>query len=299
MSATDPVTIETLTQGTKEGSGTFDHIMRAVAVHVQGEFDANRIRGPEYSQVFLSSLNTAMDQAIRFILEKNNAELLCKQIELADKQIEKTAADILLVEAQIAKMEFERDLTEQQVLNLKAELLRTNAQTDQILAENLNIPKQGELLDQQVLSQKAQILNIEAETLNVPKQGAVLDAQECKLRADYDLVLEQIKRTVEETAVMAQKKITEQAQTNGTVADANSVVGRQKALLVAQTEGFDRDAEQKAAGVAADLLSVEAGISVGASVGEAMNYEAMISIFDKLRQGIDIDTAAVPSTNTD
>ena len=50
--------------------------------------------------------------------------------------------------------------------------------------------------------------------------------------------------------------VTEKAQTTALAVDADSVVGRQKGLYLAQSTGFTRDAEQKAAKLLADSWSV-------------------------------------------
>jgi hypothetical protein len=55
---------------------------------------------------------------------------------------------------------------------------------------------------------------------------------------------------------LAQKKVTEQAQTNGTSIDANSVIGKQIQLYDAQKDGYHRDAEQKVAKLLVDSWNV-------------------------------------------
>lgn len=68
--------------------------------------------------------------------------------------------------------------------------------------------------------------------------------------------MEQKGKTVAEASLLAQKKVTEQAQTSSVGTDDDSVVGRQKALYLAQTNGFQRDAEQKAAKLLVDSWNV-------------------------------------------
>jgi hypothetical protein len=50
--------------------------------------------------------------------------------------------------------------------------------------------------------------------------------------------------------------VTEQAQVTALGVDENSVIGKQKALYTAQTNGFARDAEQKAAKLMSDTWAV-------------------------------------------
>jgi hypothetical protein len=58
---------------------------------------------------------------------------------------------------------------------------------------------------------------------------------------------QQITRTNKEIEILEQKRLTELAQTNDTGVDADSVIGRQKALYAAQTLGFAQDAKHKVA----------------------------------------------------
>lgn len=178
------------TEAAVDGEGVFDHLMRAAKSHLEQEYTSNRIRGPEYSQVYLGSMQSAMQYALQFVLEKQRA----------DKQADLLAAQIVTEE------------------------------------------KQQALLTQQ--------------TINAETENTVLVAQECKLRAEYDVLMEQKLKVVAETALLTQKKATEKAQTVGAGVDVDSMIGRQKALYLAQAEGFKRDAEQKAAKVLVDSWNV-------------------------------------------
>lgn len=222
------ITMDQLTTTEIGGDGAFDKLMQAFSAHIQKEYDCNRIRGTDYSTVYLGGLQSAMDQSIRFLLDRDNAELIQAQIALTNKKILLADKEIELMQAQIEKMEFERDLTEQQVENLKCEKLKC----------------------------EAEIANINQDTQNKTIQETVLVAQECKLRAEFDLLTEQKVKTSSEIGLLNQKKVTEQAQTQAAVIEPNSVIGKQTALYQAQTEGYARDAEQKAAKIMIDTWGV-------------------------------------------
>jgi len=128
----------------------------------------------------------------------------------------------------------------QQKVDLEAQLLQKQiAKAD---AELLQVQKQTALLEQQ--------------RLNAITENTVLVAQECKLRAEYDLTMASITRTNEEVALLTQKTATERAQVTAMGVDADSVVGRQKGLYLAQSDGFKRDAEQKATKIMVDSWNV-------------------------------------------
>ncbi|TXH13307.1 MAG: hypothetical protein E6R03_11550 [Hyphomicrobiaceae bacterium] len=193
-----------LTQATLEGNGIFDVLMKANKAHLESEFQKGRIKGPEYSTVYLGSLTQVMQTALQFLLSK-----------------EKTGLENLVLEKQIAL---------------------ADAQTREVEARILQIQKQTELVEQQ--------------RLNAVTENTVLVAQECKLRAEYDLTMGTVLKAAQETALLSQKTATERAQITALGVDEDSVVGRQKGLYVAQTAGFTRDAEQKAAKLLVDSWNV-------------------------------------------
>lgn len=176
------VDVSDLTSGTVDGTGIFDVLMQSVNKHLQEQYGQNRIKGGEYATVYLSSLQSAMAEGSKYLVQLETVKLL---------------------QAQAAKEEKEVELTEQQIVNLKCE----NAKC------------------------QAQIKLIEAQLLNVPKEGAVLDNS--------------INKSAEEVLLLRQKVITEKGQTDGTVFDTDSVLGKQTNLYTAQTEGYARDAEYK------------------------------------------------------
>ncbi len=170
------IPLSSLTEAKLTGAGVFDVLMKASRAHLDEEFARNRIRGPEYAQVYLGSLTEVLQASVQFLLQKDKAD-----------------AEVRLINQQI---------------------------------------------------------------LNAEVENRVLEAQVCKLKAEYDLLLEQRLKTTEETGLLAQKKITERAQTVAAGVDDDSVIGKQRRLYQAQTDGFTRDAEQKAAKALIDTWNV-------------------------------------------
>lgn len=199
-----PVTLPDLTTAQISGTGVFDVLMKATKEHLEQEFAKNRIKGPEYSTVYLGAMTQVMQTAMAFLLAKQKAELEAKlieqQIALTLKQAEKTDIELAHIQAQTA------------------------------------------LVNQQ----KA----------NAITENTVLVAQECKLRAEFDLTQSNTIKSGKETDLLTQKVATERAQITSLGVDVDSVVGRQKALYEAQTKGFTRDAEQKAAKLMVDTWNV-------------------------------------------
>lgn len=125
------------------------------------------------------------------------------------------------------------------------------------------------LTERDQIAFKAELL--EAQIATEKQQEKVLIAQECKLRAEYDLTLATITKTGKETDLLNQKMLTEKAQTTDLGVDDNSVIGKQKKLYQAQTDGFARDAEQKAAKIMIDTWNARRMTDDG-TVADGVNH---------------------------
>jgi hypothetical protein len=140
----------------------------------------------------------------------------------------------------------------------------------QFVLQKDKVALESQILEQQVLLAQAAVTKITAEiaqitaqtalvaqqTLNAVTEGLVLTAQKCKLDAEFDVLILTKDKTNQETYLLQQKVLTEKAQVTALGVDADSVIGKQKALYGAQTSGFTRDAEQKVAKVLVDSWNV-------------------------------------------
>jgi hypothetical protein len=203
-----------LTTGLPSGDGVFDKLMASMKSHLELEFNKGRIKGPEYATVYLGALDQVLANSMAFVVQKRQVAL----------QAQLLAQQIILAEVEVLKANIEREILEAGKAKIAAEVLQITAQTA--------------LTTQQ--------------TLNSVIEGTVLTAQKCKLEAEYDLLVNTNLKTTAEIQLLIQKTATEKAQVLELGVDANSVIGKQKALYTAQTEGFTRDAEQKAAKVMVD-----------------------------------------------
>lgn len=130
------------------------------------------------------------------------------------------------------------------------------------------LAKQKTDLEAQLLQKQIELTN--QQRINAEVEMTVLQAQKCKLDAEYDLLIEQKGKSSAETALLTQKVVTERAQTLAVGVDEDSVLGKQKALYQAQTNGFARDAEQKAAKLMVDSWNVRRTTDEG-TVADATN----------------------------
>lgn len=256
------IVLADLSQTTIEGSGVFDVLMRATKTHLEQEFSKNRIKGSEYATVYLGSVESVMRTSLDFLMQRQRvaleAELMAQQVLVAKAEVLKANAQVQVALAEVDKTRLEVELLTLNKAKIPAEIAHLQAQTLLVGQQKINL-----VTDE--LHKQAQILLTEQQTTNAAKEEAVLIAQECKLRAEFDLLMLQKDKSNAETSLLNQKVMTERAQVSAVGVDGSSVVGKQKALYEAQAIGFTRDAEQKAAKLLADTWNVRRTTDEGTS----------------------------------
>ena len=254
MADIEKIDIDDLTTGSITGTGVFDEIMTTIQVRLDREYEKNRIKGTDYSKVYLGSVEASMQQSIAFLLGKDKAYI---ESLLIDAQRAKTEAEILKIEA-------ETKLIAQKGSNAVIE--------GQILAVQLQIAElTKDKTAQEILNMKAAEVSEWAKTkdkVNGLTVIGLIGAQKSKIAADK--------------ALTDQKKKTEQAQISDNVGGTvKGVIGKQKELYTQQANGFTRDAEQKLTKIMTDTWSVRASTNEStdtrytnldnASIGEVVN----------------------------
>lgn len=277
------VTVDTIVDA-NDANGIFDTLMTAVEVRLKEQFDANRITGQDYANIYLGAMESAMAQSVALALgavtANKQADLLTQQIltevENTLRMNAETAGVVqntALTLAQTNKVNAEELLVDQQLLTEVQKTLLTTANTTLATA-------QGVLTSQQNLSEiqntaliTANTANVNATTtlttnkaatelsnnLGVVSNTAKTDNETIRIASETTLLgnknLTEVQTTgkvTEEKLLLAQKVETEKAQiddtpTGGLVGTdfVTGIVGAQRLLYEAQKDGFARDAEQK------------------------------------------------------
>jgi hypothetical protein len=106
---------------------------------------------------------------------------------------------------------------------------------------------------------------------------------------------QQVTRTNKEIEVLEQKRLTELAQVESTGVDADSIIGRQKALYLAQSEGFTRDAEHKAAQLLIGTWNIRRTTDAAdADYDNHLNDVSIGAVVTKLCDGIGVTLPTAP-----
>lgn len=239
-----PVTIEELTSGTVDGTGAFDVIMKSMKAHLQEEYKANRISGAEYTKAYIAMVQSAMDQGVQFVLQKDQAmwAAINAQIAAITGRIAMQTAKVQLasiqLEAQTARANYA--LTKMKLSTESITYCTAQYQLTSML------PVQLSKLTAEKVGQEAQNTTLQYTLANIlPQQVENLKAQE-KL---YD----------EQTE--AQRGQTSDNRTDGAI--IKGVMGKQKDLYVQQITSYQRDSEVKAAKLFTDAWITQKTIDEG------------------------------------
>ena len=131
---------------------------------------------------------------------------------------------------------------------------------------------------------------LELQKAQLQLQNEKLALEKLQTEQQTLLIASQVLTDAAQRALIEQKTITETAQTQDGYA---GIVGQQKALYAAQTTGFTRDAEQKAAKLALDILATQLSTDDSMTVANTNMHPAAIgAMVQKLCDGIGVTIPA-------
>ena len=178
-----PLDIEDFTKVDIKGDGVFDKLLRTFRIHLQEEFDKNRIVGKQYSDAFIQGYLGIERDAIELMLAKEKQAL---EIKLLKSQIAGQEKQNQLIDAQIAGIVLDnvaKDFNNTKMLPEQlAQIIKENDILDvdrQTKGYNLNfiLPAQLQNMLAEKLQTEAQTGLIGSNKLNVDKDTAVKDYQ--------------------------------------------------------------------------------------------------------------------------
>ena len=133
-----------------EGSGVFDNLMEAINGNIKVQFDAGRLKGPEYAEVYLGSMQTAIAEAMKFVLNKKSIE---KALENAD-------VDTAIKEVQLAESS-EKWAIQKKVLENQLQMSDVD-----VAYKEQNVLRDLEIRDKQIESATADVeFNVSKKTI--------------------------------------------------------------------------------------------------------------------------------------
>ena len=131
---------------------------------------------------------------------------------------------------------------------------------------------------------------LELQKAQLQLQNEKLALEKLQTEQQTLLIASQVLTDAAQRGLIEQKTITETAQTQD---GYTGIVGQQKALYAAQTTGFTRDAEQKAAKLALDILATQLSTDDSMTVENTNRHPAAIgAMVQKLCDGIGVTIPA-------
>lgn len=251
------VTNEDLTTGSVDGTGTFDVLMRGFKSHLTKEFKDGRIIGAEYTKAYIALTESAMQQAVQFLLGREQSfwasaagqvAVINAKVELAATRVKAAA---LMIDAQTGKATYA--LTKMKLSSESMQYCTGKYQLDTYL------PLQTAMLTSQKTGQD--------------KQNEILLYQHAyMLPKQLGLVTEQFE--------------TQRAQTMNHRSDGGTVEGviqKNKDLLEQQKISYQRDSEIKAARPFIDAWITMKTVDEGLNAPNGFTNASLDTILAKLK----------------
>lgn len=240
--------IDELTEGKLDGNGVFDKLMKTFELHLEREYNKQRIRGTDYANAYIGLINNALNQVSNYALEKSKLPL---ELQLLEAQIHKTATDTIVATKQggLIDAQIHKEMAQTEMLHLEMEY---------------KFPKELALIDEQIANMKAEIalkekeLALRDKQLDISIKELAIKEQQLRL-AEYEV---QVKAPAEVRSINAQadlynqKVVTEKAQTDASVIGKGSVIDHNNKVLAQQAISYDNDSKLKATSMLVDTWKV-------------------------------------------
>lgn len=215
-------TVDEVTTKDPDGAGAFDIFMSAISKHLEKEFSQGRIVGADYSNAYLAAMQMALQQAVDFVLKKDQVFITTatSQLTAINAAIETIKAKLSLVLAQIQAYTAQTEYANKKLAlaNLHEQYINLTAQYDNLLKEREHIEAQTVQVSEQTKYIQAQTTQLTAQTAQIPEQTKHIQAQTAQLTAQTKHIQAQTAQVMEQTEAT-------RGQTIGTRTDGTIIAG--------------------------------------------------------------------------
>ena len=268
--AVPPVKLEDLTTKTVDGSGVFDALMTSFGAHLRNEYEKGRIAGADYTKTYIALSESAMSQAVAFLLGKDQAFWQAQQAQLG----------ALTARVQLETAKIQAASVQLEALNQKANFALTKMK---VATEEVGYCSAKYNLEVMLPQQLALLVKQEAgqQTVNdtaIYNLGTMLPQQLLNLQGQQVLIKEQME---------AQRGQTLDLRSDG--ATVTGVMGQQKALYAQQITSYNRDAEVKAAKLFTDAWITQKTMDEGLLPPDGFTNASIDTILTALKANNNLD----------
>ena len=267
------VILDEITDTDINGKGAFDTLMRAYSNHLAKEYEAGRITGTEYTNIYLSTIQTAMSQALQFTLAKDQAywqstmaQLQARTAEIATVQARvqlatlKVNHGITLAQLDQSKAQYAVTKMQLAIEDVRYDLMKTQdaieeyklAQIMPVELAGLSLRNTGMGIQNEtgIVQRETAEYNLEfmlpVQLTNLGKQTEVLDQQIAKSEKEVEHLEYQLSDMLptQKDLLLSQVDNTRE-QTNKITADRNHVIYQTTFMLPAQRLNVEADTNVK------------------------------------------------------
>lgn len=182
------VTLKDLSDGCPTGEGVFDKLMSSAKQHLLMEYQAGRITAGDYTKAYISLVESVMQNATQFLLQKDQA--------FWQAQVAQLQAFAALVQTQTAKAEYAKVVLDAQTSGATYALTTMKLATED-QAYGTAVYNLGNILPAQWLMVKEQAEAQRAQTLDTRTDGSAVAGSVGKQRELYSQQITSYKRDAE------------------------------------------------------------------------------------------------------
>lgn len=164
---TDLTNTTNVVNGVSNGTGIFDQLMNTVNLYLNDQWENGRLKGAEYANVLLGSIQSVISQSIQFTLQQKVTGLqvdnALKDLEVKNQQIANMVSDTGFKDRQVT----EQELTgAKQRLGLDEDLVLKKEQQKLAYVERVMKDKQTAMLG---LDDVMRSTNVSPDTIYTPR----------------------------------------------------------------------------------------------------------------------------------
>lgn len=266
-------TLEEVTTKDPDGTGAFDTFMTAISKHLEKEFSQGRIVGADYSNAYIAAMQMALQQAVDFVLKKDQVFISATTAQLAaiDAAISIIKSKIALITAQI-----------------QAYIAQTQYAGEKLKLSNLHetyitLIAQYNKLCEEVNVQKAQTSGTRTDNATV---AGSIGAQIQMINEQIKLVREQIESARAQTL---------DTRTDGAVVKGQ--IGKQKDVASQQIIAFKQKAGIDAANIASNAWITSKGMNDAVEAPTSMQNAALNNVVDQVYANAGLPTTGNHKNN--
>lgn len=243
--------IEELTSGAASGTGVFDKIMSSVNTHIESQYFKGIIGKSDVANVYIAAIQAVLPQAVAFVLQENQSYWQSKllQIQAQNAYLERArlTADVETAKLVAYRAQAEAYIAQVNSITAQTQFANGKMQLSKTLQEINTLEAQQAVLESQYDEQWTKTHNLLPDGVTAPtghtsRDWLLKDAAYATAGKQQSLLDAQIN--------------VQRAQTYDTNTDTTAVagvIGVQKNLYNQQITSYQRDGENKAVKMMADL----------------------------------------------